>query len=463
MNSAIKFRITLFALAILALALMIGWAAHSSWRNVEHLGERLTRVQIESFLTADQFRANLQELDLLLLRYERQQDPADRERFLRDWKKMDQWIDVQRPTLTTPREGQVLDQINAAYDDYFAAATNLLNRIDGKPSTVETPLAGVARVERESTRLLALGYQLVEAHGDSLTRFLDDSRRTLVFLRTLIFGALFVLLALGVWLAVVVYREMITPLEVKLVESRAIIERQEKLASLGLLAAGVAHEIRNPLTAIKARLFTQQKQLKAGTSEHEAASFIGQELNRLERIVKDFLEFARPSEPQFAEITVEQTLREAQALLAPQLAKRQIQLAVEASPPLRIRVDPQQLKQVLINLVQNAADACGERGSIRLRVRRDAAMLDGRTQAVAVLEVQDDGKGIPPEIQNRLFDPFFSTKDTGTGLGLSIAARIVEKHGGALQYQTQVNRGTTFGVVLPLAESYEKNRAHPGH
>ena len=97
----------------------------------------------------------------------------------------------------------------------------------------------------------------------------------------------------------VVYREMIAPLQVQLVESQQLLERQEKLASLGMLAAGVAHEIRNPLTAIKAWLFMQQKHLKPGTPEHDDANLIAGEINRLERIVKDFLQFARPSEPQF--------------------------------------------------------------------------------------------------------------------------------------------------------------------
>jgi signal transduction histidine kinase len=105
---------------------------------------------------------------------------------------------------------------------------------------------------------------------------------------------------------------------------------------------------------------------------------------------------------------------------------------------------------VLINLVQNAADSIEKNGMVQLRARRDRKRIANEETDVAIIEVTDNGKGIPPEIEKRLFDPFFTTKDTGTGLGLSIAAGIVQKHGGALQYQTQVHRGTVFGIVLPL-------------
>ena len=116
----------------------------------------------------------------------------------------------------------------------------------------------------------------------------------------------------------------------------------------------------------------------------------------------------------------------------------------------QIRVDPQQIKQVLINLIQNAADSIGENGTVVLHARREEKWLDGRLITVVILEVTDTGKGIPSDAEKRLFDPFFTTKDFGTGLGLPIAARIVEKHQGALQYQTQPGFGTTFGIILPL-------------
>lgn len=268
-------------------------------------------------------------------------------------------------------------------------------------------------------------------------------------LRMTILGALVLLYLSGIALAVFVYHDMIAPLRSKLVETQAAVEQHEKLASLGLLAAGVAHEIRNPLTAIKAALFTQQKKFAAGSPEHSDVKVVEREIVRLERIVNDFLQFARPAEPEPVVIAADLLLMETKIFFAPQLEKNRIQLNLEPSTPTYVKVDPAQMKQVLINLVQNAAESIGQDGSITLRVRQSRKPLLNGEKSTVILEVSDTGKGIPLEAQKRLFDPFFTTKESGTGLGLSIAARIVQKHGGVLQYQTHVNRGTTFGILLP--------------
>ena len=449
MNLGFKSRIATLIVAVAMLLGFIGWAAQFTWRHIVSLGERLSREQMESFQTADQFRANLQRLDSLLHRYERHHEAGDREQFLQEWKRMDQWIDIQRPTLTSIREGRLLDQINAGYDDYFNAATNLLAQLDLK---LASSAPDIARAEKESSRLNALGYQLVDAHRESLKQFIAESQRTLEWLRWFFLVVFIVLLVLGVSAARLVYRALIAPLQVKLLESQATIERQEKLASLGLLAAGVAHEIRNPLTAIKARLFTQARHLKPGSAERDDADIISQEILRLERIVKDFLTFARPSDPDFTVVPAEQPLRDTRDLLSPPLKQRGIELRVlPGDTALRVRVDTQQIKQVLINLIQNAADAMGPGCTVTLHARVGTRPSPHGTVPAVILEVADTGKGIPPDVQKRLFDPFFSTKETGTGLGLAIAARITEKHGGALQYQTRVNHGTVFGIVLPPA------------
>ena len=424
------------------------WVGQVTWQRVDRLNERLTTSQFRSFQTADQFRANLQSLNTILFRYQIHQDPADWSKFLLGRQRLDEWIDRQQPLLSTAEERAVLGKINSTYDDYYAAA-RALEKAAGKVGSSDV----MERIEQQTERLIELDNALVGAHRASLNGFLRESHDSLNLLRVLMFGALVVLLALGCALAVVAYLEMVQPLRRKLVETQAIVERQEKLASLGVLAAGVAHEIRNPLTAIKARLFIQQKNLRPGSRESGDAAFIGDEINRLERIIKDFLRFARPSEPDLELVTASKVIQEARELMSPHWCGRGVDLRLGELADSQIRVDRQQIKQVLINLIHNAAESIEGTGTVTLscrEVQRKQNGTGGEGSAV-VLEVSDTGRGIPPEIQKRLFDPFFSTKDGGTGLGLSIAARIVEKHAGQIEFQTEPRRGTTFGVILPQA------------
>ena len=422
------------------------WAAVTSWRRVEDSRNRLTAVQSESFGIAKHVQESILELNQGLLKFAVRPDTNTLAQFESDWATLGHWIDEQH--LEAPEEKRVLDQINNAYDNYHTLAKRIVDKVTATAGA-SLPAAELAEFQQQTGLLLNFSYDLAEAHRQSLIVSLAGSNTALAHLHALLLGTLFVLVALSAWLAAMIYKQLIAPLQLKLVENQALLERQEKLASLGVLAAGVAHEIRNPLTAIKAWLFIQQRNLRRGTQEHADAEVIAKEIERLERIVKDFLLFARPSEPQFESVPADQPLREVRELLGTQLEKAGIRLVLEDHAASRIKVDPQQIKQVLINLVQNAAESIGQNGTVRLATRLEHRRSSDHEKEMVILEVGDNGKGIPPEVEKRLFDPFFTTKDTGTGLGLSIAARIVEKHGGMLQYKTQVNHGTTFGIVLP--------------
>jgi signal transduction histidine kinase len=449
MNRALKVRLTAFALVIVTLAAAIGFAAYSSLREVARLQQRLSTGHLRSFEIADHLQASVLKLQSILVSYELTHDATDREQFKQDSGQLDQWINEQKPTLSSGRELELLNQVDAAYDVYLRAANDALN---DTAKAENARLRHIQDGQKAVSPLFELARQLADAHRATLEDAFVEAQKSISLLRWVIVSSLALLIGALIWLFVTVYREMIAPLQLKLVQSHAIIERQEKLASLGVLAAGVAHEIRNPLTAIKARLFSHQRRLNKGSEEFEDAVVIGAEINRLERIVKDFLQFARPSDPQLVKVTAEPILRDVRDLLAGQLQKRDISLRIEELVDDEFKADPQQLKQVLINLVQNAAESIDHHGQITLRARNGTFRFNGHHQSAVILETQDNGKGIPPDVQKRLFDPFFSTKESGTGLGLSIAARIVEKHGGALEFQTQVNRGTTFGIVLPSVE-----------
>jgi signal transduction histidine kinase len=448
MKPRLKLRIIGLAAAICLMGLGVVFTTVTSQRQAGDLRTRLRQMDSESFRIADEFRDHLRQLNGSLYRYGSEHDPADLELFSRASDQLNRWIDQQKPLVTTSNEDMLIQQIDSAYDDYLNLAADLQQtlRAQGQQSAL---MSDYSPLLKRSQRLFDLGQALAKAHLASKERVIFQANHTITQLRVLVLVSLGFLFVFGAVLAIVVYRDMIAPLRSQLVERQTLMERQEKLASLGMLAAGVAHEIRNPLTAIKAALFMQQKRFQPGSPELADARIVDREILRLEKIVNDFLLFARPTEAEPVTMPVGALLQQVQVLLAPQLAKNQIQLAVEPSPPLQVWADPAQLEQVLINLVQNAADAIGHDGVVRMRARSSRKRLLDTQANVAILEVEDNGKGIPLEVQKRLFDPFFTTKDTGTGLGLSIAAGIVQRHGGAIEYQTEMDHGTIFGIILP--------------
>jgi signal transduction histidine kinase len=445
MNFGVKFRLIALVAVVTLMGALIASAIIQSQGQGQELRARLGNVDSESDEIAAHFKDGLREVNNARLQYAVGHDPAVWRQFLQVSADLRTWIDAQAPKLTTQGEKDALAQVQSAYDDYV----NLVEKTDS--SAVPVGPAVFAQVRAESQRLFDLGQALARAHYRSRNQLLAYANQRLTQMRLMTLGLLGLLFLFGAALALVAYRDLVAPLRVQLVESQSLAERNEKLAALGMLAAGVAHEIRNPLTAIKAALFLQQKQFRPGTAEAADAELVQREILRLERIVNDFLQFARPAEPKLATLAADLPLQEVRLLFAAELAEADIQLVVDPLTTAPVRADLGQIKQVLINLVKNARESIGRGGTITLRARRDRRALGPREADVVVLEVADTGRGIPPEVGKRLFDPFFSTKENGTGLGLSIAARIVEKHGGALQYRSRANHGTTFGVVLPVA------------
>jgi signal transduction histidine kinase len=443
---AVKLRLVGLVLTVLIGSILVVWVSRTTWEGMERLQREFAGLNPDSFYLGVRLKGDIQRLNDTLLRYRLHGETADYDLFLANVRELTQWFEANRTNAVTPMEHQFFEQVGGAYYDYLNVSTNLLVASNGMLQTkVGAFPTSYEKVQQQSQHLLDLCDAFIYGQKLAFNDFLDESNNTLTTFQLLVKLSVALLLALIAALAVLVYRGMIAPLRFKLTESQAIIARQEKLASLGVLAAGVAHEIRNPLTAIKFRLYSLRKSLPG--ADNEDVVVIDNEISRLERIVKDFLQFARPSEPELVAVPPQRILQEVHDLLKPQLEKAAIELKLEPSEAAWVRADTQQIKEVLINLIQNSADSIGRKGAITLRVHDEAD--------TAVLEIADTGKGIPVEVQDRLFDPFFTTKEGGTGLGLPIAARIVEKHGGELRYQTQLNRGTTFAIVLPHADGHE--------
>jgi signal transduction histidine kinase len=454
MKSPFGLRLWFLIAALLLVAGGMIYGLLSGWRRVREVETKLTTSQIERFQLASEVRRELQSLNNSVFRYALVRDPQQWAQFEQASSDLDHWIDNNDPSmnprspLTTDAERRLFAELNRAYDDYLAAAGAVHS--NAQPALVTSgQLAQLDAFDAQTERMRGLVRQLTDAHRAAEAAFLANASASLTSLRGILTASIVMLLALVGAMGWVIYRDTIAPLRTKLVQSQTLLERQQKLATLGTLAAGIAHEIRNPLTSLKARLYTLEKHLQVVPAARKDTNIISAEISRLERIVQDVLSFARPSDPKLETIAAETVIREVQGLMSPGLKSRGVQLAVQSSPEFLIRADSGHLKQVLVNLVRNAAEATEGAGTVTLRTRAARAPLGGRETEAVIFEVADDGNGISPEVEKRLFDPFFSTKETGMGLGLPIAARIVERHGGVLQYQTRPGYGTTFGVVLP--------------
>jgi signal transduction histidine kinase len=449
MKLNMKFRLAALGLAVGLMAALIILITLNSQRQVTDLQTRLDNLDLESSGIANEFRDFFRDLDNAVIGYGINHNPAMWDSCVKQSAQLQTWIKDEKVKSRNPFEKQSLEQMDRSYAEYLKTVQGFHNTIAASGRQYNAFLSDITPIRQKAQVLFELSHSLARAHSQSRDELLAHARHTLFELRMSILVSLGLLLLFGAALSVEIYRDLIAPLRVKLVESQALAGRREKLAALGLLAAGVAHEIRTPLTAIKAALYLQKKKFQAGSSERDNVEVVEREILRLERIVNDFIRFARPAEPQPEVLNVEDLLLELQNIFTPQLGEANIQLIMEILAPMRIRADAAQIKQVLINLVQNAADSIGADGKIILRARPDQKRLADVEKPVVAIEVSDTGKGIPPEVEKRLFDPFFTTKEKGSGLGLTIAAQIVQKHGGELQYQNQMNYGATFGVILP--------------
>ena len=447
-NASFTARLAGFALAVTIAALLIIRIDTSIWREQGRLQEEFADVKAEKFYFGVNFHVSLRQIRETWLDLYLTGDPVEQKAFRREALELQRWLRSKEKNFATPGERARFKQLEAAYGDFVDRVDRLMPKDDAQPGR-ESFATVYEQLRADSQPLLNLCDEMVNAEHDQFDVFIANSDQTLLSLQRLLLLSLLLLVASAGALAAAVYRGMIAPLRAQLSQSQAIIERQEKLAALGTLGAGVAHEIRNPLTAIKFRLFSLMKALPAKYAENEDARIISEELNRLDRIVTDFLQFARPSEPDLTRVPAERILQEVRDFIQAQLQPSAIDLKLEIQQRAWIAADTHQLKQVLINLIQNSADSIGKNGKIILRLKAGQASFGGGARPAAMVSVEDNGKGIPPEVQKRLFDPFFTTKEGGTGLGLAIAARIVEKHGGLLSYTTEVNRGTIFEIVLP--------------
>ena len=370
----------------------------------------------------------------------------------------------------------LLDQLQAKAEDYRQALAGVA--ADGAGT------AELARAEEAGEALSAQVLQVVDVTSARVEAHTLGALQEIARTKYVVYALVVVAPLLTALLGVVVLRGLATPLEALVEATRRLrsgdldhrveglrdefaelstsfnemarsiqeqmraLERTSQLAVVGELAAGLVHEIKNPLAGIKAATQVLAQEAGLSAEDRDVLRKVAREVDGLETLLKGFLAFARPLKPQFAEVDLNAFVRTVVAFWVKSHAlqahrKVRIDLALGAVPA--AHADPMQLQQILLNLLLNAADAMPGGGAVEVRTAFDGAR--GRVS----LEVADRGRGIGPQHEGQVFRPFFTTKAGGTGLGLAVSKRLAEQQGGTISFSANPGGGTVFRVHLPAA------------
>ena len=239
-------------------------------------------------------------------------------------------------------------------------------------------------------------------------------------------------------------------------KSKSYIRRADRLASLGTLTAGLAHEIRNPLVAIKTLTQLLPERLEDDEFRDQFLKIAAGEVDRISSLVEELLDFARPSDPKLEFEDINTILDGMILLVSTETKKKQVNILRNYAsdlPP--VQIDREQIKQVLLNILLNAVQATSASGKITVKTR---SFIKPGGEPYIQIECTDTGCGIPPEHIEEIFNPFFTTKSTGSGLGLSISHQIIQDHRGYIDVESRVEKGSSFFINLPVNQDYPKRR-----
>jgi PAS domain S-box-containing protein len=224
------------------------------------------------------------------------------------------------------------------------------------------------------------------------------------------------------------------------------LELSQRITAIGRLTSGVAHEVKNPINAIVVHLELLREKMKVNGQEDDPrrhVDIIGNEIQRLDRVVKALVDFNRPIEPRLVVFDLRRLIEDVTMLASPDAARGGVSIiSSPGTDSLPVKADNDLLKHALLNIVLNGVQSMENGGKLEVTARHD--------DSSASIEVRDQGKGIPPEIRDKVFNLFFTTKKGGSGIGLAMSYRVLQLHGGSLSFESELSKGTVFRLTLPL-------------
>jgi signal transduction histidine kinase len=501
MKTRLLVRLTapIMVLSILPLAggIVAAWQVHRSQKlNSEDLARNTLSMRSAEELVIE-FHNVQHKLHLFLITKDRrylEEVPALRQ----GTQGTDRWLSLMEQTAMTQEERELIGRVHSGYERFFTDFEGLLQgpHADGLPDRVRELARGTlepeilqpaqnyldinekeigdnneanqTNTERMVLALLLLGvcgpvsgllagYGISRAVSHSIVRLSVPIRDAAGKLNEIV-GPITLAARWGLdELEGVLHTiaERIGAVIERLQQSERDARKAEHLAAVGQMAAGMAHELRNPLMPMKILVQAAAERSPSPGLDESDLAVLEQEITRLERSIQLFLDFARPPQIEKRTFEVGEMLTSLVGLLQPRAERQGVRLECRwPEQPVLIQADVGQLRQLVLNLVLNALDATGHGGTILLEMAPSAEPSegDGPSERWLTLRVSDTGAGLPPGLGLRIFEPFVSTKETGLGLGLSICKRIVEAHGGDIQASNRPGGGAVFTIRLPCPE-----------
>lgn len=487
-------------IAVLLLILGASGAWYVLW--LQHQNSELLDVNVASIRAAEEIELIIREMRHELEQFRLTQDHSRLEEALEKKQDLDSWVDQAHALSRSDSEKAFVGEIRRGLDQFFRHLGQEIEASGGSPSMdiiqrlVEDTLT--QQVLPNAHQCLDLNEQELQNSNEQNKAMAERLALALLLLGTC--GAIAGLVA-GYGVARGISRsvlqlslpirdvagkldQVVGPIDITADPSFADLEtvlqtmsakvgavvdqlqarhreviRADQLAAVGQLAAGLAHELRNPLMCMKTLVQSSRRRSQDAHLDADDVRILDEEITRLEKLLQAFLDFARPASLETQDVDLADVVRRTVEFLSKKAEVRDIAIECRLPEgPLLVEADATQLRQVLLNLLLNALDVVDNRGTIWIDAIADgdaqvSLNTDGLSQTCVYLRVSDNGPGLPPDGRDRIYEPFFSTKDTGLGLGLAISQRIIDAHGGQLVAFDREGGGAVFEIQLPVRAS----------
>ncbi|MFZ5452885.1 MAG: ATP-binding protein [Thermodesulfobacteriota bacterium] len=485
MWKGLSLRARILALLAALIVTTLGGGLVTLWHNeaMDSLLDSLVEQNMASFQAAEELENSLLRQKGFLTYYFLDGNPEWLEKIEKKNLAFKAWLQKARKSAYTAPMEEIIGQIDVEYQRYIQGRQEVINLYREGKKTEGARLHW--EVRRQYMDLLSLCARYKLMHEYAISRARDQSQARARFINAFALMAILAVAILGVLLAYILIKQILAPIrrlaqetapsnpgsqapnevtalshrvhslmegmdqaQIELERSQEHLAQAEKWALVGKLAAGAAHSIRNPLTSVKMRLWSMNRSVDLNVPEREDLEAISEEIRHIDTIVSNFLQFSRPQKLQREKISPSEVVEQALKLMKNRLQLYGVTVNLIREKPLpEIMADPEQLREVLVNLMVNSCEAMVGGGELTIKEEEGEDAELGR---VAVFRVTDTGPGIAAAIKGQVFQPFFSTKEEGTGLGLSIANRIVKDHGGRIDLLSQEGQGATFIITLPF-------------